>query len=273
MTMNATTGPLTVWLTGATSGIGLAVLEHLVAAGHRVIATGRRAEALDALVKRFPSQVIALQADTTSKTDMAKVAETLQAHTVDWAILNAGTCEYLDTREFSADLVDRVINTNVVGSARSVESALPALRKSVAAGRPVRLAIVSSSAWWFPFTRAEAYGASKAALSYFGHALRADLASENIPVTMVSPGFVKTPLTDQNDFDMPFMVSADTAAREIVNGLQAGKNEIEFPKKFTLSLKLVRLLPQSLTDKLAARMSRSQASAPSPNDPQNRNGV
>lgn len=267
--MNDHQARLTVWLTGATSGIGLAVLEQLVAQGHRVIASGRRAEALEQLVKRFPDQVIALQADTTSKEDMAAAAEQLQAYELDWVILNAGTCEYLDTQAFSADLVERVMNTNVVGTARSVEAALPALRKRRKQGQPVRLAIVSSSAWWFPFTRAEAYGASKAALTYFGHSLRADLARESIAVSVISPGFVKTPLTDQNDFEMPFLISADVAAREIVAGLQAGKNEIEFPKKFTLSLKLMGLLPRRLTDRLAAKMSRSQNSSSA----QNRNGA
>lgn len=260
---------LTVWLTGATSGIGLAVLERLVGDGHRVIATGRRAEALESLVARFPDQVVALRADTTSREDMEAAAAQLQAYDVNWAILNAGTCEYLDTRAFSADLVERVINTNVVGTARSVEAVLPALRRSTQAGRPVRLAIVGSSAWWFPFTRAEAYGASKAALSYFTHSLRADLEHENIPVSLVSPGFVETPLTDQNDFEMPFIISAEEAAKEIVSGLEKGKPEIEFPKKFTLSLKLMRLLPRSLTDRLAAKMSRSQSST----QPHNRNGA
>lgn len=267
--MSQTLEPLTVWLTGATSGIGLAVLEQLVADGHKVIATGRRADALQALVDRYPGQVVALAADTTSRADMARAAEMLEAHKINWAILNAGTCEYLDTRAFSADLVERVVTTNVVGTARSVESALPALRVSCKAGRAVRLAIVSSSACWFPFTRAEAYGASKAALTYFGQSLRADLSHEKIPVSIISPGFVKTPLTDQNDFNMPFMVSAEVAAHEIIAGLQRGKAEIAFPKRFTVSLRLLGLLPQRLIDWMAARMSRSQAESES----QHRNGV
>jgi short-subunit dehydrogenase len=259
----------TVWLTGASSGIGLAVLERLVAEGHKVIATGRRADALERLVQRHPEQVVALPADTTSKTDMAQAGKLLVEHQVTWAILNAGTCEYLDTRDFSADLVERVVTTNVVGTARSVEAVLPALRNSRLESRPVRLAIVGSSARWFPFTRAEAYGASKAALAYFARSLRADLAQEGILITLISPGFVKTPLTDRNDFHMPFMVSAEMAADEIVTGLNRGKSEIEFPKRFTVSLKLLGMLPQRFIDWIAVKLARSQVRS----EPHHRNGV
>ncbi|MDX1588827.1 MAG: SDR family NAD(P)-dependent oxidoreductase [Oleiphilaceae bacterium] len=258
--MNQATQPSTrtVWLTGATSGIGLSVLEMLVAQGHRVIATGRSRDRLDELARRHNGLVIPLPGDTTSDEDCARMGEFLsQQESLDWAILNAGTCEYMDVADFDAEMVARVMNTNVVGSARSVQAALPALRASVKQGRAPMLALVSSSAWWFPFTRAEAYGASKAALTYFGQSLRADLKAENITVSVVSPGFVKTPLTDQNDFPMPFLISAEDAAERIVSGLAKGRREIQFPKRFTLTLKLMGLLPQWLTDALAASMARS----------------
>ncbi|TVP58676.1 MAG: SDR family NAD(P)-dependent oxidoreductase [Halomonadaceae bacterium] len=252
--------PLKIWLTGATSGIGLAVLELLVAQGHHVIATGRNSERLEQLAEKYRGQIIPLAGDTTNPDDCARMSEALASQgPLDWAILNAGTCEYMDVSQFDPELVARVMNTNVVGTARSVASALPMLRASRELGRTPMLALVSSSAWWFPFTRAEAYGASKAALTYFGQSLRADLAGEGIVVSVVSPGFVKTPLTDLNDFDMPFLISAEEAARRIVTGLHKERREIQFPKRFTLTLKLLRLLPQRLTDALAASMARSQS--------------
>ncbi|HBC35365.1 MAG TPA: short-chain dehydrogenase, partial [Marinobacter adhaerens] len=104
--------------------------------------------------------------------------------------------------------------------------------------------------------RAEGYGASKAALTYFAHALRADLDAEGIDVVVVSPGFVKTPLTDRNDFPMPFLVSAEDAAERIVSGLARGKNEIAFPKRFTWMLKALGALPQPLIDRMSASMAR-----------------
>jgi short-subunit dehydrogenase len=171
-------------------------------------------------------------------------------------ILNAGTCEYLEVAEYNSDVIANNVTTNVIGTARCLDVALPALRATRAKGKPATLVIVSSSAWWFPFGRAEGYGASKAALTYFAQSLRADLAAEGIRVVVVSPGFVKTPLTDRNDFPMPFIISAGDAARRIRTGLEKGRNEIAFPKRFTWSLKLLAALPQGVIDRMAASMAR-----------------
>lgn len=253
--------PRNVWLTGASSGIGEALAQSLVANGHKVVVTGRRQEALDAMVQAHPEQVWPARADTTSKEDLAAIAESLTHFgDLDMAILNAGTCEYLEIEDYQSDVIEANLTTNVVGTARSLDIALPALRATRAKGKPATLVIVSSSAWWFPFGRAEGYGASKAALTYFAHALRADLAKEDIDVVVVSPGFVKTPLTDRNDFPMPFLISAEDAADRIYQGLNAGKREIAFPRRFTWMLKTLGALPQPLIDKMAASMARKAES-------------
>lgn len=250
--------PLRVWLTGATSGIGLALLEALVSRGDQVIATGRNSDRLDELRRAHGESVIPLAGDVTSPEECRYLAAQLASMApIDWAVLNAGTCEYMDIDAFDAELVSRVVNTNIVGTARSIEAALPALRNSVGEHERPLLAIVSSSAWWFPFTRAEAYGASKAGLTYFAESLRADLAPEGIDVSVVSPGFVKTPLTDQNDFPMPFLMEADDAARVMVRGLTKHQRDIHFPKRFTWSLKLIACLPRSIRDRMAAAMARN----------------
>lgn len=249
--------PINIWLTGATSGIGKTVAEHLLEDGHHVIATGRRREPLEELAKH--GKVTAAPADTTRSEDLEQVREQLEeASPVQLAILNAGTCEYLDIADFKASVIEKNIMTNVVGTARSVEAVLPSLRAARKKDLPARLVIVSSSAWWFPFGRAEGYGASKAALTYFAQSLRADLAREGIEVTVVSPGFVKTPLTDQNDFPMPFLISAEDAAERIIKGIRKGKAEIQFPKRFTWMLRVLGNLPQTLIDKMAASMARDQ---------------
>jgi len=249
-----------IWITGASSGIGEALTEAYSAIDRPVVATARRGEALEALRVRYPT-VEPLVADTTDRQSMIGVREYWSQRPLELAILNAGTCEYLDVRHFDADLVERVITTNVTGTARSVEAALPGLRQARAAGRPARLAIVSSSAWWFPFPRAEAYSASKAALTSFAHSLRADLAAEGIGVSVISPGFVKTPLTDLNDFEMPFRISAEEAAAIIVRELAKGREEIEFPRRFTWLLRSLGILPRPLIDRLAARLSRQSREA------------
>jgi len=253
-------GPSKIWVTGASSGIGEALTRSLVRGGHHLVITGRRAEALEELCELAPERVKSAVADTTSKEELAAIASTLEADgPLDMAILNAGTCEYLEIDRYSSDVIESNIVTNVLGTARSLDIALPALRRTRAMGRPATLVIVSSSAWWFPFGRAEGYGASKAALSYFAHSLRADLAAEGIDVVVVSPGFVKTPLTDRNDFPMPFRVSAEDAAERIVSGLAKGHNEIAFPKRFTWMLRILGSLPGGLVDRMAASMARKSS--------------
>ena len=248
-----------IWVTGASSGIGEALSKALADDGHHLIVTGRRQEALDALASQASGSMTTARADTTSPEELSAIAASLEAKgDLNMAVLNAGTCEYLDVRNYDSSVIEKNVMTNIVGTARSLDIALPALRRTVQKGLPATLVIVSSSAWWFPFGRAEGYGASKAGLTYFAHALRADLASEGIDVVVVSPGFVKTPLTDQNDFPMPFLVSAEDAASRIVKGLKRGKNEIAFPKRFTWMLKLLGALPQGLIDRMSASMSRQE---------------
>ncbi|PSF12230.1 short-chain dehydrogenase [Marinobacter fuscus] len=249
--------PRNIWLTGATSGIGEALCQKLLQQNHRLIVTGRRKEHLEVLAGQHPEKVHPAPADTTSTEQLAGIRSDLgHFGGLDMVILNAGICEYLEVREYDSRVIERNLNTNLLGAARCLDIALPALRATRAAGKPATLVIVSSSAWWFPFGRAEGYGASKAALSYFAHALRADLAAEGIQVVVVSPGFVKTPLTARNDFPMPFMVSAEDAADRIVTGLDRGRNEIAFPRRFTWTLKLLSALPQPLIDRMAAAMAR-----------------
>jgi short-subunit dehydrogenase len=249
----------TIWLTGASSGIGEALAKRLSADGRSLIVTGRRQQPLDQLAQSGSGHVTPAPCDTTDPESLASVREVLELRRpVTMAILNAGTCEYLDVAEFKSEIIERNITTNVIGTTRSIEAVLPALREARAQGYPATLVIVGSSAWWFPFGRAEGYGASKAALAYLATSLRADLAAEGIDVVLVSPGFVKTPLTDRNDFPMPFLVSAEEAARRIVKGLEKGRNSIEFPRRFTWLIRLLGNLPQGLIDRMAASMSRSQ---------------
>ena len=246
-----------IWITGASSGIGEALTRALVRGGHRLVVTGRRQDALEALQQHAPELITPAPADTTSRESLQAIADRLESHgPLNMAVLNAGTCEYLDVGQYDSDVIEANLVTNVLGTARSLDIALPALRRARSQGQPATVVIVSSSAWWFPFGRAEGYGASKAALSYFAHSLRADLAAEGIDVVVVSPGFVKTPLTDRNDFPMPFLVTAEDAAERILSGLAKGHNDIAFPKRFTWLLRALGALPQALIDRMAASMAR-----------------
>lgn len=249
--------PTDVWLTGAGSGIGLELARQLIRAGHQLRVSARRTSTLDSLALEAPERVQPLPVDITDREAVNGLQDALlQPHPVQVAILNAGTCEYLDVRHFDSRVIENNITTNVLGTAHCIEAVLPALRQARQAGLPATLVIVSSSAWWFPFGRAEGYGASKAALTYLAHSLRADLALEGIEVVTVEPGFVKTPLTERNTFPMPFLISAEDAADKIISGLQSGRRDIHFPRRFTWILKALRVLPQALIDRLAARLAR-----------------
>ena len=248
-----------IWLTGASSGIGLALAEQLAEQGHRVALTARRREPLLALAERYPDQLLVVTADLTDVHAVREAAERIDAAWggLDWAVLNAGTCEYMELPHFSAALLERVMRVTVLGTANCIEVALPLLRRSSAP----RLAAVGSSVTYLPLPRAEAYGASKAAVRYLMQSLELDLAEEGVAVTLISPGFVDTPLTARNDFAMPMRVSAEDAARRIVRGLERGQREIRFPGRFIGVLRLIAALPAGLRVALTRRRRKPEVSA------------
>ncbi|MGE7990102.1 SDR family NAD(P)-dependent oxidoreductase [Pseudomonas sp. NPDC089554] len=242
------------WLTGASSGIGAALAEQLLEQGHQVALGGRRAEALQALADHYPGQALLSIGDVS---DPAQVKAMLAAVEQAWGaldvvILNAGTCEYLEPGRFEAATVERLLRTNVLGVSHCLEAVLPLLRR----GRQPHLVVVASAVTWLALPRAGAYGASKAAVRYLMESLRIDLQAEGIDVTLVSPGFVDTPLTQRNDFPMPALWSAERAARHIATRLPKRPLEIRFPALFTLTLRLLGALPARWRLALGRRLAR-----------------
>ena len=236
---------MNILITGATSGIGKQLALDYKNQGHQVWALGRNEKSLQEL------QVRGLHTGQLDLTDRDQSLEWFKnlSH-IDLAVLNAGNCEYIDLPNFDSSSVQRVMRANVDSLAISIEGVLPLIRKSGSG----RLAIVGSSAAYIPLPRAEAYGASKAAVAYMANSLRIDLKKEDIPVSLICPGFVKTPLTDLNKFDMPFRVSTKEASTAIREGLKKGKSEIHFPKRFTLIMKLLSWLPTPIWTQLAQKM-------------------
>jgi len=246
-----------IWLTGATSGIGRALALRLLADGHRVALSARSETALDELAAGHDN-ALTLPLDVADRQAVRQAGEQLDATFggLDLVILNAGTCEYLEARDFDVDLVERVFAPNFFGAVYGVEAALPLLRRARDEGGRPLLAATSSAAAYLPLPRAEAYGASKAALSHFLESLRLDLDAEGIDISIIHPGFVKTPLTDRNDFAMPMRVSVDQAARAILDGLDKRRLDINFPRRFTLLIRLMGILPPRLRHRLGLRMTR-----------------
>jgi short-subunit dehydrogenase len=233
----------TVLITGATSGIGHALYEKYLAQGDNVIACGRDKSKLDKLCsKAFKTLVF----DMTKPAQIESAAVDIKE--IDIMILNAGDCRYIDdAKHFDGKLFSDIISTNLSSLGALLEFFLPITNKG---GQVV---FVSSSATIVPFPRSEAYGASKAGMDYLANSLRLDLVAENIGVTLVHPGFIKTPLTEKNTFDMPFLLSSEEAATRIFKGVNRRANYLHFPKRLTLTLKLFSFLPASLWQSIILR--------------------
>ncbi len=244
-------------ITGASSGLGRALALEYAAQGFKVLAIARNLERLADLVKvsaqaNSPGHIIPLSLDVTDAVavDACMQQITSMVPQLDLVVLNAGTCEYVDLPEWPMEAFQRTFALNFHAVATMVPKLLPLLQQANAP----KLAIVSSLAHYFPFTRAEAYGASKAALSYFTDSLRVDLAGSGLQVTLVEPGFIDTPLTQANDFAMPFMLKADDAAKRIATAVGNGALRYRFPKRLVLTLSLLNLLPYHLRQRVAAGM-------------------
>lgn len=251
---------MNILITGATSGIGKQLVLDYVADGHHVIACGRTKEKLEALEHEALGEGrlsycvfdVTDREQTISALQECAANEALQDTGFDCVILSAGVCEYIDdAKNFEPALVDRVFAANFFGVVNSIAGVLPNLK----AGS--KLVVVDSMARMFQFTRAEAYGASKAAIHYFAGSLRTDLLKDGIQVITVSPGFVKTPMTDANDFEMPMRVTVEQASTAIRKGISKGKPHIAFPRIFGGILAFLQRLPYRLQIALSKRMKQS----------------
>lgn len=240
----------TCLITGASSGIGRELAQHYAANGWTVYAVARSADKLEQLSKN--AGIRALPLDLTDNTALQRSAQQLadDGIVLDLLLLNAGTCEYVDANDLDLAAFERTFAINFHAVVAATKYFMPLLKASLTP----QLAIVSSMAHFFPFTRSEAYGASKAAVSYFVDSLRVDLAESGISISLIEPGFVDTPLTQKNDFAMPFLVPVSQAANRIYTGLAKGNSRIRFPRRLSVLLKLLSLLPYNLRNSVAKRM-------------------
>ncbi len=233
-----------VWLVGASTGIGRATAARLHALGAQVTVSARGQAALDSFVVEHPG-ARALTVDVTDGDALHAAAQTLlQQHgRIDLAMYCAGHYHAMQATHF--DLADalRHQQINYAGALNMLNAVLPALLRQSAAGQPAHLSLVASVAGYRGLPNALAYGPTKAALINLAEVLYLDLHDRGVGVSLVNPGFVDTPLTAQNTFHMPALITPETAALAIVAGWGKGDFEIHFPKRFTRLLKAMRLLP------------------------------
>lgn len=240
----------TVWIVGASSGIGQATAAALHQQGARVVVSARNAQALAAFVAQHPGSR-ALTLDATKPAAVMLVARQLLSQgPLDCVLYCAG--HYHAMRADALDIADMVrhMEVNYLGALYLLDAVVPHL---LARGTG-HISLVGSVAGFRGLPNSLAYGPTKAALINLAETLYLDLRGRGIGVSIINPGFVATPLTAGNSFDMPALLTPEQAATDILKGWARGDFEIHFPKRFTLWLKALRAMPNRLYFQLVRRI-------------------
>ncbi|MCH1543005.1 MAG: SDR family NAD(P)-dependent oxidoreductase [Alphaproteobacteria bacterium] len=239
-----------VWITGASSGIGAALAAELAERGWAVAISARRASDLQNVAAQHDN-IHSFVCDVTDRAAMAQTVSDIETKLgpIALGVMNAGI--YLPTAlpAFDASLFDRTFEVNLNGTVNGLAALVPLM---VARGEG-HISLISSVAGYGGLVTSAAYGASKAALFNMGESMAMDLKPSGVHISMVAPGFVKTPATDVNEFPMPFIIDADEAARRIADGLAKNKTHISFPRRFSYLLRVLNMLPRATYVKLAGR--------------------
>lgn len=231
-----------VWLVGASTGIGAALARALAARGARVAVSARSRARLEALAASGGAGMLTEPMDVTQPEDFERVRDRLVIAWggIDLVVFNAGTYRPLRAWELQPEVIRETLDTNLFGTMAGAAAVIPHLLGQSSGA----IALVGSVAGYGGLPKATVYGPSKAALINFAETLYLDLAPKGVGVFLIDPGFVATPLTAQNDFRMPALISAEDAAQAIVAGFGRGDFEIHFPRRFTRVLKLLQWLPR-----------------------------
>lgn len=238
----------TAWVIGASSGIGAAVADELRSRGARVAISARRADRLRDVAA---GRMLVVPTDVTDVAQTSEAADLVRAELgdIDLAVLAAGYWQQMRPREWDVDTFNRHLDVNLVGMSNVIAAVLPTM---LTRGSGV-IAGIASVAGYRGLPGAEAYGATKAAQINMLESLRAHIRSSGVRVTTICPGFVRTELTANNPFPMPFMIEPDDAARAICAGLERDRSVIVFPLQMALLAKASRLVPAGAWSRLFGR--------------------
>ncbi len=246
--------PRAILITGASSGLGAALARLYAAPGVTLALTGRDAARLEASAAACRAAGAEVAAATLDVTDRAALADWIagidDAAPLDLVIANAGVSGGTEGGSEGDAQTRRIFAVNVEGVFNTVLPVVPRMR---ARGRG-QIALMASLAAFRGFPGAPAYSASKAAVKTWGEALRGSLRGDGIAVSVICPGFVRTPMTDVNPYPMPFLMDAERAARIIRRGLAANRARIAFPWPTYAVAWLLGAMPPALTDRLLGRL-------------------
>lgn len=242
-----------VWIVGASSGIGAALAEELAGRGAHVALSARRAETLREIAATLPNggHLAAPMNVADSESVRMALKEVLRNFPrVDSVMFMAAVYSPGDIRTTRLPEIEQGLRINLTGAFVLLEAILPEFDRQGGG----QLALCASVAGYRGLPKGQPYCATKAALINLAESLKVELESANVDVRLICPGFVRTPLTDKNDFNMPMIVEPGEAARAIADGLLSRNFEIHFPKRFTILMKLLRLLPHALFFRIVRRL-------------------
>lgn len=253
--MTAILTPGVAWITGAGTGIGRGLAQRLAHDGWDVAVSARTLAGLTSLAREAANargSIHPFPLDVTREAEVAAIVPRIEADLgpIDLAILNAGTYLRFGANDFSPGAFRQQVEVNLMGVVQGLGALLPGMM----ARRSGHIAVVSSLAGYCGLPKAAGYGATKAALINLCESLRPECQAAGVDITVINPGFVKTPLTDKNEFPMPFLIPVDQAVDAIMSGLARKRFEIAFPSRFAWIMKLLRVLPYPLFFALTRRL-------------------
>jgi short-subunit dehydrogenase len=233
-----------VWITGASSGIGKALSIKFANEGWQVAVSARRKELLDELVKDN-SNISSFPLDVTNHESCIQIFQNIleKYSNIDLCIFSTGTYDPKTEKVINLEAIENVMRVNFFGTLNCIKAAENHLKNK----KDGHIAIMSSVAGYRGLPNSSGYGPSKAALINLSESLYFDFKKHKVRVSLISPGFIKTPLTDKNKFKMPFIKSAQFAADKIYKGLiKSNSFEIAFPKELTILMKIFKILPNKI---------------------------
>ena len=246
----------TIWITGGSTGIGRALAIKFASKGWNVAVSARRVELLNELSNTYEN-ISAFPLNVTDKSKCIEVFNEIKNkfENIDICFFSTGTWNPKKEKEIDVEQMEDVFKVNFFGTVNSIKAVEEYFRNK----KSGIITIVSSIAGYRGLPNSTGYGPSKSALNNLAESLYFDFKRYNVRVCLVSPGFIKTPMTDKNDFKMPFLKTPEYAADQIYNGL-INKNvfEIHFPKALTLTLKFLSFLPSKIYFKIVSRMTKYQ---------------
>ena len=245
-----------IWITGASTGIGKAIAIKFSKNGWNVAISARRLELLEEISKQNQN-VFSFPLDVTNKDNCHKVFSEIKNKLgkIDLCVFSTGTWDPKKEKEIDVEQIENVMKVNFFGTLNSIKS-VEKYFKGLGKGH---ISIVSSIAGYRGLPNSTGYGPSKSALNNLAESLYFDFKRYGVRVSLISPGFIKTPMTDKNDFKMPFLKTTEYAADKIYDGLvNSNAFEIHFPKQLTLILKFLKILPNWLYLKLLSKLTKYQ---------------